>query len=155
MGEDREPGACQPPPQDGLHVRIREPDRRRWTEHAAILSRAREGEVERAPTEEPPMTLSNYDDRALAVLDTLIDEITLDAHGDDEKFWAFRQAFEDNIVVPVDAFVIGEPVSVIAFEYDGNARRGLTARCRRADGAEHVVAAYDVVLPENADAKRY
>jgi len=36
--------------------------------------------------------------------------------------------------------VIGEPVSLIAFEYDGNARRGLTARCRSADAAEHVVA---------------
>jgi hypothetical protein len=85
------------------------------------------------------MTPPDRDDRALAALDALIDEITVDAHGDDEKFWAFRQAFEDNIVVPGDAFVIGEPVSVIAFEYDGNARR-LTARCRRADAAEHVVA---------------
>jgi hypothetical protein len=51
--------------------------------------------------------------------------------------------------------VIGEPVLVIVFEYDGNERRGLTARCRRADGVEHVVAACDVVLPQNADAERY
>src|SRR6202023_3153828 len=90
-----------------------------------------------------------------ATLDALIEVITVDAHGDDEKFWAFRQAFEDHIVVPCDAFVIGEPVSAIAFDYDGNERRGLTARCRRADGAEHVVAACDVVLPPSAGAGRY
>src|ERR1700694_2423433 len=84
-----------------------------------------------------------------------LDAITVDAHGDDEKLWAFQQAFEDNIVVPCDAFVIGEPVSAIESDYDGNERRGLTARCRRADGADHVVAACDVVLPPSDDAGRY
>ena len=59
------------------------------------------------------------DDQAPATLDALIEAITVDAHGDDEKFWAFRQAFEDHIVVPSDAFVIGEPVSAIEFDYDG------------------------------------
>jgi hypothetical protein len=93
--------------------------------------------------------------QAPAPPDALIDAITVDAHGDNEKLWAFRQAFEDHIVVPCDAFVIGEPVSAIAFDYDGNQRRDLIARCRRTDGAEHVVAACDVVLPLSADAGRY
>jgi hypothetical protein len=53
------------------------------------------------------------------VLDALIDAITVDANSDDEKFWAFRQAFEDVVVVPCDAFVIGELVSVRAFDSDG------------------------------------
>jgi hypothetical protein len=44
----------------------------------------------------------------------------------------------------ITAFVIGEPVSVIEFDYDDIPRRGLTARCRREDGAEYVVAAADV-----------
>ena len=44
------------------------------------------------------------------------------------------------------------PVSVRAFDYDGNTRRGLTARCWRTDGVEHVVAACDVVVPPSADA---
>src|SRR5580692_5676743 len=101
------------------------------------------------------MKQRHRDDQAPATLDALIETITVDARGDDEKFWAFRQAFEDHIVVPCDAFVIGEPVLAIAFDYDGNERRGLTARCRRADGAEHVVAACDVVLPPSADAGRY
>ncbi len=82
-----------------------------------------------------------------ANLDQLIEEITVDAQGDGEQFRAFRQAFAASIRVPCDGFVIGEPVSVVAFEYDGNERRGLTARCRRDDGSEHVVAASEVVLP--------
>ena len=101
------------------------------------------------------MSGSKHDDRDLAVLDELIDEITVDAYGDDEKLWAFRQAFEDNVAVPCDGFVIGEPVSVIKLDYDGNERRGLTARCRREDGSEHVVAASDVVLPQRSSGARY
>jgi hypothetical protein len=46
-------------------------------------------------------------------------------------------------------------VSVVAFEYDGNERRGLTARCRRDDGSEHVVAAPEVVLPARTSAARH
>ena len=94
------------------------------------------------------------DDPGAANLDQLIEEITVDTHGDDEQLWAFRQAFEDSISVPCDGFVIGEPVSVVAFEYDGNERRGLTARCRRDDGSEHVVAAPEVVLPARTSAAR-
>ncbi|MCX7038632.1 MAG: hypothetical protein NT005_05825, partial [Spirochaetes bacterium] len=70
-------------------------------------------------------------------------------------FWAFCQAFVDKVVLPCDGFVIGEPVSVIQFDYDGNARRGLTARCRREDGAEYVVAALDVVFPSGSKGARY
>src|SRR4030042_69157 len=68
--------------------------------------------------------------------DGLIEEIIVDAYGDDEQLWAFRQAFEDNVVVPAEAFVIGEPVTVLTIDYDGNKRRGLTAKCRREGGSE-------------------
>lgn len=84
-----------------------------------------------------------------AFLDQLIEEITVDAHGNDEQLWAFRQAFEDNIDVPCDATVVGEPVKVMKFDYNGNDRRGLTAICRGADRAKHAVAACDVVIPPN------
>ena len=90
-----------------------------------------------------------------ADLDDLIEEITVDANGEDEQLWAFRQAFEDDIGVPCDATVIGEPVQVVKFDYDGNNRRGLTATCRRADGTKHVVAASDVVIPLRAPGARY
>ncbi len=46
-------------------------------------------------------------------LDSLIEQIMGDAYSDIEQLWAFRQAFEDEVVVPCDAFVIGERVMVI------------------------------------------
>lgn len=88
-------------------------------------------------------------------LDALIDEITIDAENDDEKIRAFRQVLEDGVAVPTDAFVIGEPVTLVGFDYDGNERRGLTARCRREGGGEYVVAAFEVVFPPNAGGERY
>ncbi len=88
-------------------------------------------------------------------LDRLIEEITVDAYGDDEQLWAFGQAFVDNVALPTDGFVIGEPVSVVAIDYDGNKRRGLTAKCSREDGAEYVVALSEVVLPQEAEGARY
>ena len=69
--------------------------------------------------------------------EALLDEILIDAYGEDEQLWAIRQAFEDDVEVPTDAFVIGEPVELVAIDYDGNTRRGLTARCWRQDGGEH------------------
>ena len=91
----------------------------------------------------------------LESLDDLIEEITIDAYNDEEKFWAFQQAFEDNIELPADGFVIGEPVSVIKVDYDGNERRGLTARCHREDGSEYVVAACDTMFPETTAGAQY
>jgi len=91
----------------------------------------------------------------LADLDQLIEEITVDSYGEDEQLWAFLQVISDEVAVPCDGFVIGEPVSIMAFDYDGHERRGLTARCRRADGSEHVVAASDVVFSQRSAGARY
>jgi hypothetical protein len=88
-------------------------------------------------------------------LDGLIDDIIVDAYGDDEQLWAFRQAFEDNVVLPAEAFVVGEPVTVLRIDYDGNERRGLTARCRREEGSEQVIAACDLIFPEGSAGARY
>ena len=88
-------------------------------------------------------------------LERLIEEIIVDAYDDDEQLWAFRQAFEDNVVMPIEAFVVGEPVTVMTVDYDGNERRGLTARCRREAGSEQVIAACDLILPEGSTAARY
>jgi tetratricopeptide (TPR) repeat protein len=87
-------------------------------------------------------------------LDDLIEEITVDAHGDDEQLSAISEAFDDQGELPCDAHVIGEPVSLVQVDYDGNERRGLTARCCREDGSSHVVALCDVVLPHRAPAAR-
>jgi hypothetical protein len=101
------------------------------------------------------MRRAGRDDKKLADLDELIEKITVDAYGDDEELWAFRQAFEDDVTLPSDGFVIGEPVSVTEIDYDGNERRGLTARCRRENGSEHVVAASDVVFPRGSSGARH
>ncbi len=100
-------------------------------------------------------TRSHKEGKELEALDRLIEEITVDAYGDDEQLWAFRQAFEDDVALPADGFVIGEPVSVIAIDYEGNERRGLTAKCSREDGSEYVVAVSDVVLPQTSAGARY
>jgi hypothetical protein len=44
---------------------------------------------------------------------------------------------------------------VIALDYGGNERRGLTAKCRGADGREHVVATADVTMATGSEASRY
>ena len=80
-------------------------------------------------------------------LDNDIQRIASNAQTDDEALRAWQRAFSERVALPCDGFVIGEPVSVVEFCYDGNPRRGLTARCRRADETTHVVAACDVVLP--------
>lgn len=88
-------------------------------------------------------------------LDRLIDEIIVDAYGDDEQLWAFRQAFEDHVALPAEAFVVGESVTVMTIDYDGNERRGLTARCQWEEGSEQVIAACDLIFPEGSAAARY
>ena len=63
-------------------------------------------------------------------LEDLIEQITVDACGDAEQLWAFRQAFGDDLTVPCAATIAGAPVTVVKFDFDGNERRGLTAKCR-------------------------
>jgi len=66
-----------------------------------------------------------------ASLDEIIDELTAEAGTDDERIWNFQQALQKHIWLPCDGSVIGEPITVIEFLYDGNQRRAVTARCRR------------------------
>jgi hypothetical protein len=55
----------------------------------------------------------------------------------------------------LEGSVAGEMVSVIGFDYDGNTRRGLTVKCRRADGSMHVIGAADVTTALNTEAAQY
>ena len=88
-------------------------------------------------------------------LDELIDELTAEAGSDDEQIWNFQQELQKQICLPCEGFVIGEPVTVIAFNYDGNQRRAVTARCRRSDGREYEVAACEVVIPASPPGADY
>ena len=101
------------------------------------------------------MSRKRQNDKDTTALDDLIEEIIVDAYGEDEQLWAFRQVIEDELALPADGFVIGEPVSVVEIDYDGNERRGLTARCRREDGSEHVVVASEVMFPRGSRGERY
>ena len=49
-----------------------------------------------------------------ADIDRLLEEILVDAYGEDEQLWAFRQAFEDEVPLPADGTVIGEAESKAA-----------------------------------------
>lgn len=77
-------------------------------------------------------------------LDALIDEVIVDAYGEDEQLGAFQQAFEETARFPVPVSVVGTVVEMIAVEYEGDERRGLEAVCRR-DGGTHLVSLVDVV----------
>ncbi|MBP8984720.1 MAG: tetratricopeptide repeat protein [Syntrophobacterales bacterium] len=101
------------------------------------------------------VTRNQKGEETVEALDRMITEITVGADGDDEQLRAFRQAFEDSVAMPARGYVIGEPVLVVAVDYDGNKRRGLTARCRRTDGAEYVVALSDVMFPRASEGARY
>ena len=101
------------------------------------------------------MALGGEDKQRLAELDRLLDGILVDANGDDEQLTALCQALSDETRVPFDAFVVGEPIAVVGFEYDGNVRRGVTARCRRSNGSVHAVAAADVLVAPGASSAPY
>jgi hypothetical protein len=90
-----------------------------------------------------------------AALDAIIDELTAEAHSDDERIWNFQQAFQKHVSLPCDGSVIGEPVKLVGFNYDGNQRRGVTVTCRRLDGREYEVAASEVLVPKHTDGSRY
>jgi hypothetical protein len=83
----------------------------------------------------------------------LLARIITDAEGDDEQLWALAEAIASDLALPADAFVVGEPVQVIAIDYEGDPRAGLLATCRRRDG-QHVVGFADVVFTPGSDGAR-
>jgi len=78
-------------------------------------------------------------------IDDLIEEIIVDAYGDHEQLWSFRQVFEDEARFPFRGRVVGVEVEVASVDFDGNERRGLIAICRRA-GEAQTVSLLDVTL---------
>ncbi len=87
--------------------------------------------------------------------EALLDRMVCDAHGDDEQLWALREGIEAGLDLPMDVHVVGEPISLIAIDYDGNPRRGLVGRCLREDGNEYRIAFADIELAPNATGYPY
>ncbi|MGQ0744859.1 MAG: calcium-binding protein [Acidimicrobiales bacterium] len=77
-------------------------------------------------------------------IDELIEEIIVDAYGEHEQLWSFRQVFEDEARFPFRGRVVGVEVEVASVDFDGDERRGLIAVCRRA-GEVHTVSLLEVI----------
>ena len=82
-------------------------------------------------------------------------QILGEARDDEGRLWALHRAIEAAVALPLDVDVIGEPLVTVAVEYDGNARRGLVARCRREDGSEYRIGLADVEMPARTPAARH
>ena len=83
---------------------------------------------------------------------TLLADIIVDAINEDEQLWAFSQWFEERFADPLHGFMLGEPIVVSDIHYNGNRRRGLTARCQKLNGETYEVGLADVELVDGSAA---
>jgi len=67
----------------------------------------------------------------LAALDALIEELTVDAYGDEEQLVGFLTGAEDALTVGEIATVAGAEIRIVSIECGPDARRGLLAVCER------------------------
>lgn len=81
----------------------------------------------------------------LSELDALIDELTVDAYGDEEQLSGFLVGAEDAMHREEPARIVGVQVQIITVDQGPDARTGLTARVRR-DGATYEVALADLTF---------
>lgn len=85
-----------------------------------------------------------------AELDALIEELTVDAYGDEEQLSGFLVGAQEALVHAESATIVGVGVNVLTVDCGPDVRTGLTARVRR-DGATFEVALADLTLaPESA-----
>ena len=77
-------------------------------------------------------------------LSELIESIVVETYGTDEQLAAFLGAFSEEVRVPCPATVPDLPVEVVAFDVEGDERRGLVARCGREAKRAGVVSLADV-----------
>jgi hypothetical protein len=68
---------------------------------------------------------------SLAELDRLIDDLTVDCYGDEERLTGFLTGAEEALVVGEIATIAGVEISVMAVDSPSDLRRGLTAVCQR------------------------
>jgi len=67
----------------------------------------------------------------LAALDALIEELTVDAYGDEEQLVGFLTGAEDALAVGEIATVARVEIRIVAVDCGPDARRGLLAVCER------------------------
>jgi hypothetical protein len=76
-------------------------------------------------------------------IDDVLEEILVDAYGDDEQLTAFEVAFQQSARFPFPARIVGTTVEVLKIDYDGDERGGLSAVCRR-EGETYRVSVADL-----------
>jgi hypothetical protein len=86
----------------------------------------------------------------VAELDALIDELTVDAYGDEEQLSGFHVGAEDALSRGERAMIVGVDVEVEAIDCGPDARTGLLARVRR-DGAVYEVALADLTFDSDSE----
>ena len=84
-------------------------------------------------------------------LDSLIWEITVDCHDEDEQLVGFENAF-DEANLPSPGSVVGEDVEVLTVSTANN-RRELIATCQR-KGRRYEIALLDIELNADPDTSR-
>jgi len=85
-------------------------------------------------------------------LDSLIAEITIDCHDEDEALSAFENAFDEEASFPIPAVVVGQEIEVLSVG-TSDGRRELIATCQRA-GRRQQLALLDITIHANQPAAR-
>ena len=83
-------------------------------------------------------------------LDALIEELTVDAHDDEEQLMGFHCGAEEALARGEQATIAGAAVAVISVDCGPDARTGLIARVLR-DGAPYEVALADLMFAPGSD----
>jgi hypothetical protein len=87
-------------------------------------------------------------------LDALIEEITVDAYGEDEQLTSFLTVLQEAITGPVPGGIAGEVVLLLGVDYDGVPEHGLRAIIQRR-GRTHQVTLHDLAFRPGTDVGRF
>jgi hypothetical protein len=88
-----------------------------------------------------------------AELDALIDDLTVDADGDEEQISGFLVGAEEALVPGEHATIVGVAVEVARVDCGPDARTGLIAEVRR-DGRAYQVSLADLAFPPRSELGR-
>ena len=102
-------------------------------------------------------TMAKHKPLTRAQVDAFLDDLLVDADNEEMQLTAIEQEMSDAVqsVAEVEVYVLGELMSLVGVNFDGNVRRGLTARCRRDDGREYRISLLDVAIPPQSEIYRY
>ena len=83
-------------------------------------------------------------------LDALIEELTVDAYGDEEQLVGLLTGTEDALIVGETATVAGAEIRIVAVDCGPDARRGLIVVCER-DDRRFELSLADIAFDESSE----